>query len=103
MKPSLLVSLALAVLLLPACGLLHSTQFPQDVLAEYTCVQNQVETGDTNVATIMAACLIQEEKIVEDAISGLLSSPKWVGEHPDKVPVMKVRLSEMRAKRAASS
>jgi hypothetical protein len=94
---------AIVAVVLMGCGLLTSAKFPKDILAEYECVQTQVEAGDTNVANIMAACLIEEEQIVADALSALLSSKKWVAEHPDRVPHARALMTVARTKAAAKA
>jgi hypothetical protein len=71
-----------AAYVVAACSLLTSTKFPQDILAEYTCVQTQVEAGDTNPVSIVAACALQEEQIVLDAMTALLGSASWRAAHP---------------------
>jgi hypothetical protein len=86
------------VLGLSDCGLFGSTKFPQDVLALYTCVQTEVEAGVTTVGTIAAACMIQEEQLVADAIAALLASKSWVHAHPDKVGPLTETLRSIRAK-----
>jgi hypothetical protein len=87
-----------AVIALAGCALFGNTKFPQDVLSIYECVQTQVEAGQTNVGTIAAACLIQEEQLVADAIAALLASKTWVRDHPAQVPAAAMMLRDTRAK-----
>jgi hypothetical protein len=66
-------------------------QFPGDLAAEISCVENQYAAGERDVGKIALACTGQEEAIVLDIIEMITkgkADPKWAAAHPDLVAEM---------------
>jgi len=59
-----------------------SPQLPQDLAAVEQCVLAQTQAGDTDVASIIAACGSSEETAILDEIAFLLTNVAFKGAHP---------------------
>ena len=96
MKLALVLPLALA-----GCALFSSgSKVPSDLDATATCVVNQIEQGNTQLATLTAACLPDAEQTIADIVAALLDSQSFTSSHPAAASTLKGEL-QLRASASA--
>lgn len=82
------------------CALLKSSNLPSDLQKNYTCVQTEIEKGDTRFASIEAACLPDQEELLVSILTTLIGSTQFGAEHASQLAALR---QEVAAKRISAA